>query len=130
MGRLKATEKTRDTYTIYMNITIDGTPLLSRKFGIGYYSENIIQALSETDYTNVYKILYQVMRSSKRELPCPPSSRFEPCVRRLPLKVTDYFFNTKNFSADFYCGSPDVFHGLSMFLPRLKRAKTIWTVHD
>lgn len=105
-----------------MKITLDATVLLTRKFGIGYYAENLIRGLSSTDAA--VRLLYRVLRD--RDLPSPlPHIR-----RKIPHFASDLLFNRLSVRGDGFCGNPDVFHALTNFLPKFRRTRSVWTLYD
>lgn len=113
-----------------MLITLDATALLARRFGIGFYAENLIRALAATDAENMYQLLYQYVRPARREPFLPGAPNFRLLRRRMPYFLADLLFNPGGFVGDGFVGRADVFHALRGFLPRCRRVKTVWTLYD
>lgn len=105
-----------------MKVTLDATVILSRKFGIGFYAENLVRSLAprKSEVTALYRFVRN--RELPRDLP-----RLE---RRMPYRMSDLLFDRLGIPGDGFCGAPEVFHALSSFLPRFDDAKAVWTLYD
>jgi len=113
-----------------MKITLDATALLARRFGIGFYAENLVRSLAEIDRENRYQLLYQYVRPARREPYLPSAPNFRPLRRRLPYFLADLLYNPFGLVGDGFVGRADLFHALRGFLPRCRRVKTVWTLYD
>lgn len=113
-----------------MEITVDTTPLLTRRFGIGYYIENLVRALAGSDTDAEFRLLYQLLRKKDKELFLPDSPNFSALIRRTPLSFSDRIFQKYGIRGDDFCGYPDIFHATGTFLPRFRNSRSVWTCYD
>ena len=103
-----------------MKIGIDARSTLKKTTGIGKYTLNLINALSEVDSKNNY-FLYSKKKilDFKRKLPKLPGKNFRHSV--------DYF---KKGPSKVLPHDLDLFHTSSYDLDKPKKAKLIVTIHD
>jgi glycosyltransferase involved in cell wall biosynthesis len=119
-----------------MYVTIDGTPIVGMKAGVGRYTHTLLQELSQlgedqiqvflpglypfsrVEYATLKKDLDQMPRVSLKEL-------------RLPFNALRTVWRlTGRPVADHWLNGSQIFHGTHHYLPPLKKATGILTVYD
>ncbi|OQA91400.1 MAG: D-inositol 3-phosphate glycosyltransferase [Elusimicrobia bacterium ADurb.Bin231] len=119
-----------------MNIAIEISPQLGGKRGIGNYTENLIKWLAAVDNENRYTIFSWFFREYNKKLGmiyCPGSKNFSLYASRFPerllnllewdrgIPVIDFLLKGRKIA---------VYHSPGPRLPKLKKIKTIITLHD
>ena len=120
---------------------IDGAPLLTRKTGIGVYTDRLLSGMIAADPNldvRLYlplpmrqalhrqekeKMLAELRQKLPERVTCVPNS-FPPKARRWLWRGTDLF------PVDEILGGVDLYHATNLVMPPLKRAKGVLTVYD
>ncbi|GAB3296809.1 glycosyltransferase [Epidermidibacterium keratini] len=113
-----------------MRVTLDATPLLGQRTGIGTYVERVLGALSAGYLADDWAATAFTWRG-REALPdrVPPS--VDVHARPAPARALHAAWLRANFPAvEAICGRTDVFHGTNFVLPPLQRAAGVLTVHD
>lgn len=115
-----------------MKVTLDGTPLLGAKTGIGRYTYELLSALpaalKETDPDSLVDTMFWSARGRTRpDLPLGVGIR----GKRLPARVLRASWLRFNHpKIEYLAGACDVFHGTNFVSPPTRRAAEVVTVHD
>ncbi|MFQ6077941.1 MAG: glycosyltransferase family 4 protein [Thermodesulfobacteriota bacterium] len=100
--------------------------------GWGVYSYELLRALLSLDTDNTYHCLYNIFRKGKRELIVDvPGSKSKNIVSRIPGRLMQLLWERwRVLSVEDIFGKIDIFHSPYEFLPKVKHARTVVTVHD
>lgn len=111
-------------------MTLDATPAIGRRFGIGQYAVNLVEALPfaapEVDFT----FLFQFLRRRGKVFPAMHAPNVTVSHLRWPSAMADLIFNRGGIAIDAAAGWPDIFHGIRASLPRCRQARAVWTLYD
>ncbi len=113
-----------------MRIAIDIQTVIGRKTGIGKYTENLVQALSEISSSHQFRLCYFNFRSGFKGMEIK-ADNFKNIGIRLPGRVFSFLWkkiNAPNFDDLF--GRADIFHFPNFISRPVKSGKTIVTIHD
>jgi glycosyltransferase involved in cell wall biosynthesis len=113
-----------------MRITIDYTPAVHQRAGIGRYTRGLIRALGRLDTNNQYKLLV-LGRAGAHYVPTGLAANFR--LRFAPISdrwatILWYRMNLP-LPVDLFAGRADLFHGPSFTLPP-SFTPSLLTVHD
>src|SRR5919199_4137753 len=112
-------------------ITIDVSPAVHRHAGLGRYAEELLSALVAVDSGDEYCAFYYAPRGTE-----PPDGLVNGlCTHTVPLAAKPWRMSVllAHFGAatlDRWLPDTDIFHATDHLLPPLKRAKTVFTIHD
>ncbi|WP_456789383.1 glycosyltransferase family 4 protein [Cellulomonas sp. P5_C5] len=113
-----------------MRITLDATPLLGRRTGIGRYVEQLLDALaarSERDGLELQASTWTWRGAELSDLP----SQVRPVGRRVPARLLRELWSRGDVPViETLVGATDVFHGTNFVSPPTRRAHEVVTVHD
>lgn len=114
-----------------MRITIDLSPAIHQKAGLGRYARTLAEHLIAQDQANQYTAF--AYGTFKPEL-LPPSLRALPRANMplgaRPWRMGVWLAHALSVSLDRVFPSTDLFHATEHLLPPFKNAKTIFTLHD
>lgn len=114
-----------------MRIAVDISPAVHQRAGIGRYTYELISALSTFDSTNTYQGIYNdahgaiQLASPLSQLPTFP---IRLSARALRFKIMLAYLAHR--AVDEWLPVTDIFHATAHLLPPLKKAKTVFTLHD
>ncbi|GIW07637.1 MAG: glycosyl transferase family 1 [Dehalococcoidia bacterium] len=114
-----------------MRITIDLSAAVRRHAGLGRYAHELTAALVALGSGDEYQAF---LHSAGRALrPDPPLERLP--IRRVPLDAKPWRLSVlaasfAHLPMDPVIGPTTIFHGTDHLLPPLRRARTVFTVHD
>lgn len=109
----------------------DKVPYKARR-GWGVYAYHLLNALFAIDRENTYRCFYNIFR--KGDMSClVPTDGADAVNRvwRVPGRAMSLLWEAPRIlPAEFFLGSIDLLHVPYEFLPKVKRARTVVTVHD
>ena len=102
------------------------------KRGWGIYSYQLLKALINSDPDNTYRCYYNYFRRGRQDLVLNINRpNIENITWRLPGRLMDLMWERWGIlSAENVLGKIDILHVPYEFLPRVRSAKTVVTVHD
>ncbi len=113
-----------------MKICFDVSPAVHHHAGLGRYAHELLSALVATDAANTYTAFYN---DPQELLPAPPLDQL-PRVRvplgAKPWRLSALISHLLNLGMDRALPRGDLFHATDHLLPRLKHARTVFTLHD
>ncbi len=114
-----------------MQICIDLSPAIHQKAGLGRYARTLAEHLIAQDRVNEYTAF--AYGSFKANM-LPPSLRALPraniALDARPWRMGVWLAHALGISLDRAFPRMDLFHATEHLLPPLKRAKTVFTLHD
>lgn len=114
-------------------IVIDASPAVHHKAGLGRYAEDLIGALVGRDASGRYGVFYHdSARASPNALIRSLPGIGAP-LGSYPWRLRALLAQLMNFSQDGEvapAGAMSLFHATEHLLPRIKRAPTVFTLHD
>lgn len=114
-----------------IKIGIDARALFQKLTGIGYYTRNLISALSKIDKTDDFCLFgghFWNNYQEKLKFYYPPeSNNFMLYTRKLPHLLFPY---ESIIPVEIFTGRTDVFHGTNYVLPSIMNAQKVVTIHD
>ena len=114
-----------------MRIGIDARSVLKQRTGVGNYTHNLIQHLSQLDRENQYVLFYSHHLNVKFAIPKIDNPNFESKFIRFPNKLLNLMWATVKLpKVDWFVGSVDVYHSPTFCLNALARGKSLITIHD
>ncbi len=114
-----------------MRITLDLSPAVHHHAGLGRYAHELLTALTQIDPANTYQSIYYAPTGHER--PDPPLDRLPSQAIRLPAKPWRLSVLLADFAGlgmDDWLPHTDIFHATDHLLPPLKRARSVFTIHD
>jgi glycosyltransferase involved in cell wall biosynthesis len=111
-----------------VHVTIDYTPAVRQRAGIGRYTRGLVAALAELDRENQYTLFCAGTRPPRRKWP----ANFHVRITGIPAPWLTLAWHRLHLpmAAEQVAGECDVFHSPDFTLPPLRRAKGVVTVHD
>lgn len=114
-----------------MHITIDLSPAIHQKAGLGRYARTLAEHLIAQDHVNHYgAFAYGAFRAEM----LPPSLRALPRVSiplgARPWRTGVWLAHALGVTFDRFLPRTDLFHATEHLLPRFKNIKTVFTLHD
>ena len=112
-----------------LGVTLDGTPLLGLRTGIGRYTEHLIAALTELPGLTIAATAFTLRgwRELAAALPPGVSARSRP----VPARALRAAWSRAEWPpVGLMAGSCDVFHATNFVLPPTGRAGGVVTIHD
>jgi len=114
-----------------VRIGFDGTPLLGRKTGIGWYTHDLVHAVAHQapdDQLIVFPISWRTARTLRLDRPQPANV----AVRRrvAPARPLWAMWDRLPFPPVEWLVDCDVFHATNYIAPPSRRVPTVVTVHD
>src|SRR6478609_6681555 len=115
-----------------MRVTLDGTPLLGERTGIGRYVQELVAALPAAAAEHRPDAEFRVTTWSARRHRVPD---LPPGVRqvgpRVPARLLrEAWLRSEHPTAELLAGRGDVVHGTNFVVPPTRRARAVVTVHD
>lgn len=114
-----------------MRILFDISPAVHRHAGLGRYAYELLRALLDFDHDNAYHAFYSRMG---------PGERLEPPLDRLPAhnfglpakpwRMSVLLAQLAHIPMDAWLPACDLFHATEHLLPPLRRARSVFTIHD
>jgi glycosyltransferase involved in cell wall biosynthesis len=114
-------------------IVIDASPAVHRKAGLGRYADELIAALAaDPRHAGEYAVFYH---DAARAQPGPAIQalpRIATPLTPYPWRLRALLAHLADASQDRLLGDPPpaIFHATEHLLPRLKRTRTVFTLHD
>lgn len=113
-----------------MQITLDATPLLGRRTGVGRYVEQLLAALAARSEPDGLELRASTWTWRGAELTGLPQG-VRPVGRRVPARIVRELWTRGDWPAvETLVGATDVFHGTNFVSPPTRRAREVVTVHD
>lgn len=114
-----------------MRVCFDVSPAVHHHAGLGRYAHELLSALVASDRTNEYVMLFNAPRDDLK--PAPPLDRLP--AHRVPLdakpwRMSVWLAQIFDVGMERWLPPCDIFHATDHLLPRLKSAKTVFTLHD
>ncbi|MBI5300725.1 MAG: glycosyltransferase family 4 protein [Chloroflexi bacterium] len=114
-----------------MQITLDLSPVVHRKAGLGRYAAALAERLVTQDQSNAYTAF---AHGGFEDATLPPALRALPRAT-IPLDVRPFrmgvwLAHALDIGMDRWFPRADVFHATEHLLPRFKNIKTVFTLHD
>jgi glycosyltransferase involved in cell wall biosynthesis len=113
-----------------VRICLNASPAVHHIAGLGRYTQELMAALLAVDQDNEYVAFYN--RPSEAQVD-PPLDRLPHLTTNLATKPWRMYALVSHFarlSQDRLFPEVDLFHATDHLLPRLGRAKTVFTLHD
>jgi glycosyltransferase involved in cell wall biosynthesis len=113
-----------------MRISVDVSPAVHRRAGLGRYAQELMAALLAVDPDNEYIAFYN--RPSEAQVD-PPLDRLPHLTTNLPAKpwrMSALLGQLLQVPQDRMFPGVDLFHATDHLLPRLSRVKSVFTLHD
>ncbi|MGH2514511.1 MAG: glycosyltransferase family 4 protein, partial [Ktedonobacterales bacterium] len=113
-----------------MRITIDYTPAITQRAGIGRYTRNLVDTLARVDDTDRFTLFSVERPTADRGFPSAPNMtpRVVPAGNR---NMTIFWQRLRApVPVELLAGRADVFHGPDFILPPLLGTPAVVTVHD
>ncbi|MEP6598391.1 MAG: glycosyltransferase family 1 protein [Actinomycetota bacterium] len=111
-----------------LRVTLDGTPLLGNRTGIGRYVDNLIRQLGDDDGLTIGVAAFSVRRRrALRSLPATARLVRRPVPARLLHRA---WLAGDRPVAEWVMGRADVVHGTNFVLPPTRSAAGVVTIHD
>jgi len=111
-----------------MHVTIDYTPAIRQRAGIGRYTRNLVSALAQTDRENRYTLFCRGQGADVAGWPANFDVRTTPVSDRL---LTAAWHKLRlPFPVERLSGKSDIFHSTDFTLPPLAAALGVATIHD
>jgi len=113
-----------------MRICIDVDAAVHRHAGLGRYAHELTAALTAIDHGNDYSVFYS---EPQRAQVAPPLDRLPHVTNALGVKpwrlkvLAGHVFDR---AEDALLPAVDVYHATAHLLPRFRRVKTVFTLHD
>lgn len=113
-----------------MRIAYDAAPLLNPRTGIGHYAASLLEELLVTPELSLS--LYALTRNESRNMPTGPGGRrLELRHVRFPARVAVTAWELLGHpSGERLTGEADVVHGTNFWIPPVKKAAGVVTIHD
>jgi glycosyltransferase involved in cell wall biosynthesis len=112
-----------------MRVTLDGTPLLGPRTGVGQYVDELVRATVRLPDAPELVLAPFTIRGGRRpaDLPAEVVWRHRP----FPARGLQWLWQRVPVpSAELLTGRTDVFHATNFVAPPTRRARTVVTVHD
>ncbi len=114
-----------------MRICFDLSPAAHRHAGIGRYAHELLAALTRIDRANTYRVFHnQLAFNEKVDAPLDPLPRTVIPLTAKPWRMSVLLADFLRVPMDRWIPGIDVFHGTDHLLPPLRRARTVFTLHD
>lgn len=114
-----------------MKICFDISYVQHRRAGLGRLTTELLPALLEQDSNNEYILHGWSYSLDVEKLERMKKPNVTTALARIPGNVKRWYWTRARFPAlESLVGAFDIFHSADQFLPPLKRARTIATVHD
>jgi len=113
-----------------MRICINASPAVHHIAGLGRYTQELMAALLDIDSENEYVAFYNRPSAA---LVDPPLDRLPHLTTNLdtkPWRMSALVAHFARISQDRMFPGIDLFHATDHLLPRLTRAKSVFTLHD
>ncbi|ABK52193.1 glycosyl transferase, group 1 [Acidothermus cellulolyticus 11B] len=112
-----------------VHVTLDATPLLGIRTGVGHYVAQLAAALAARDDVRLTLTAF-TWRGRLNRLPdLPPGAAVR--ARRAPARALRLAWRLSNLPpVERICGRADVFHGTNFVLPPARSAAGVVTIHD
>lgn len=114
-----------------MNICLDLSPALHQKAGLGRYARTLAEHLLAQDRANQYTVFAygnfraEALAPTLRALP-----RMNLPLGARPWRMGAWLAHASNVSIDLAFPGIDLFHATEHLLPRFKKIRTVFTLHD
>jgi glycosyltransferase involved in cell wall biosynthesis len=111
-----------------VHVTIDYTPAVRQRAGIGRYTRGLVSALAEIDQESQYTLFCAGARPPRATWP----ANFSTHVSGIPAAWLTLAWHRLHLplTAERVAGDCDVFHSPDFTLPPLRKARGVVTVHD
>ncbi len=114
-----------------MRICFDLSPAAHRHAGIGRYAHELLAALTRIDRANTYRVFHNQLAFNERvDAPLDPLPRTVIPLTAKPWRMSVLLADFLRVPMDRWIPGIDVFHGTDHLLPPLRRARTVFTLHD
>lgn len=111
-------------------VCVEASPVVHRQAGLGRYATGLIQGLLTHDPDGDYAIAYNEPKHSRLRAPLSKLPRYTSSLGHKPWRIRN---------ALTYFGAPpmemslpgvSIYHSTGHLLPRLRRIRTVFTLHD
>jgi glycosyltransferase involved in cell wall biosynthesis len=118
-------------WSIIVNIGFDLSPTIHRHAGLGRYAHALLAALLQIDATHTYRVFHNQPAPGESVPPIfTDLPRTVVPLSAKPWRMSVLLADYLHLSMDRWLSGVDVFHGTDHLLPPLRRAKTVFTLHD
>lgn len=109
----------------------DKIPYKARR-GWGVYSYQLLKAIQSVDKENTYRCFYNIFfKGDRKSILISQNPRLKNFIFPIPGRVMELLWEKWNIlSAENFLGRIDILHSPYEFLPRIKKARSVATVHD
>jgi glycosyltransferase involved in cell wall biosynthesis len=115
--------------TASLKVCLDVSAAVHRRAGLGRYAHELVKGLVDLDGCDITTFYHQ---RGEAHLD-PPLDRLPRLTTRLsvrPWRLTTALAYFTNFGMDRMFGDIDLFHATEHLLPRLKKTRSVFTLHD
>lgn len=115
-----------------VRVTLDATPLLGRRTGVGRYVANLVAALASSSRARDMGVQLRLSTWTLRggHLTHLPNSVSQVGHAVSARMVREMWQHTDHPTAEALVGATDIFHGTNFVSPPTRRAREIVTIHD
>lgn len=114
-----------------MRIGIDARSVLKQRTGVGNYTYNLIENLSQIDRENQYVLFYSHHKNVRSAIPKFDNPNFQSKFIRFPNKLLNLMWGTLRIpKIDWLVGEVDLYHSPNYNLNMLGKGKSLMTIHD
>lgn len=112
-----------------MRVGLDGTPLLGRRTGVGWYTYDLVTALARAHPQDRFRVMPLSWRTAG-QAQWPPATNVERVQRFAPARPLWAMWEVVPFPPLEALLRCDVFHAVNYLAPRTWRTPVVVTVHD
>ena len=114
-----------------MKITVDVSPAVHHRAGLGRYAGELVKALHKVvDYNhNQLCVFYTEAKNAKPQGVIPDLPRYESKLGYKPWRLAAMISHFTSLPFDRFYGQPGLVHATDHLLPYV-RAKSVFTLHD
>ena len=114
-----------------MRILVDVSPAVHHHAGIGRYADELLRALVAIDAADEFQVLYNLMGPGERLEPPLDSLRAHPVgLPAKPWRMSVLLAELGHVPMDRWLPRCDIFHATDHLLPPLRKAGSVFTIHD
>lgn len=113
-----------------MRICVDISPAVHRRAGLGRYAQKLLEHLLRLDDENQYLVFYHQPRRAVVSPPLDSLPRLTFPTSAKPWRMSVLLAHFLRIPMDRLLPDVQIFHATDHLLPPLRRARTVFTIHD
>jgi glycosyltransferase involved in cell wall biosynthesis len=113
-----------------MHVCIDVSPAVHRRAGLGRYAQELTAALLASGVPGDWTVFYNRSSEARLEPPLDTAARLATRLGDKPWRASVLLAHALGIPQDRLFPGIDLFHGTDHLLPRLDRARSVFTLHD